>query len=82
MHGVHAFQEWLILAGFQAEYLREAPREGAIGANLRSGMGDVLRRLFQIIEASPPLRRRGKVPATSKWGQEWLSRNSRRKWHW
>src|SRR5882757_1017168 len=44
MHGVHAIQEWLILASFQPRYLRETPREGAAGANLRSGMGLMLRR--------------------------------------
>jgi hypothetical protein len=39
MHGVHAFQEWLILAAFRTRYLREMPGEREMGAILRSGLG-------------------------------------------
>jgi hypothetical protein len=45
MHGVHAFQEWLILADFPLRSLREAQGEDVIGANLRSRTGIALRRL-------------------------------------
>ena len=61
MHGVHAIQEWLIPAGFQPGSLREVPGEEQMGANLRSGMGIVLRRLdwvssHELVIASPRTR--------------------------